>query len=527
MVYLEKAKIYKDVIHNSIITTKIATSIIDNNIFQRLRNLHQLGVCYYVFPNANNTRFEHSLGTYHLAGRILVSLIANSDVNEINKSLIKVKFIKNYIIKKYNLGKTIDVLKTNNDAGKDTGKDTEIDVGKANNVDKSNNNVNKSNKDVNYDSNEDSNEDLNEDEDLIDLEILKINKCLLDDYLIELIKIAGLVHDIGHGPFSHMFDEWLGSIPELSNNNLIHHENRSILLLEMIINNSQFTHNNIIYKTADFIDMDAYNFMSSLIHPYIFPDAPKNFIYQIISNHLNDLDVDKLDYLCRDSYYLGIGTPIDLSRIIDHVHVINGNISFPEKTSYDIYKVYRTRYDLHKQFYNHKTVICIEYMMKTILEKLDNILKISENIKSNNINHFINLTDSVITTTSFIIQQLKPLNYDEIKPDIEFINNVLNDINTRKLYKCVHSSSYSVRQKININLVIKKILQSNKNVKLENIIPVIIKIGLIGGEKTHPFDNLYFYDKKKSSKILSTQEISHLMGSFFQEKLLFVISNKK
>ena len=93
MVFLEKAKIFKDVIHKSIITTKLANAIIDNNIFQRLRNLHQLGVCYYVFPNANNTRFEHSLGTYHLAGQLLHNIVINSKPSEINTSLnITIRF---------------------------------------------------------------------------------------------------------------------------------------------------------------------------------------------------------------------------------------------------------------------------------------------------------------------------------------------------------------------------------------------------------------------------------------------------
>ena len=50
MIYLEKAKIYKDVIHNSICTTRLANAIIDNRIFQRLRHLHQLGTCFFVFP---------------------------------------------------------------------------------------------------------------------------------------------------------------------------------------------------------------------------------------------------------------------------------------------------------------------------------------------------------------------------------------------------------------------------------------------------------------------------------------------
>ena len=86
MVYLEKAKIYKDVMHNSICTTRLANAIIDNKIFQRLRHLHQLGTCFFVFPNANNTRFEHSLGTYHLAGCLIQRLISNSDIQQIKRA---------------------------------------------------------------------------------------------------------------------------------------------------------------------------------------------------------------------------------------------------------------------------------------------------------------------------------------------------------------------------------------------------------------------------------------------------------
>ena len=54
MILLDKILLIKDIIHDSIEISLIAKSIIDNNIFQRLRNLHQLGVCYMVFPNANN-----------------------------------------------------------------------------------------------------------------------------------------------------------------------------------------------------------------------------------------------------------------------------------------------------------------------------------------------------------------------------------------------------------------------------------------------------------------------------------------
>lgn len=467
MVYLQQAKIYKDVIHNSISTTRLANAIIDNKIFQRLRHLHQLGVCSFVFPNANNTRFEHSLGTYHLAGCVIRHLISNSNAQKINESLVKVEYIKKYLLNKFDLEDN----------------DTNIKF------------------------------------------ISENTSCLFDDFLIELIKIAGLVHDIGHGPFSHLFDEWLYSIPELQNNKLIHHENRSIMLLGLIIEKTIIIHENLIYKISDYINIDAYKFISTLIHPSSYPDIPKkNFIYQIISNSLNDLDVDKLDYLSRDSYYLGSGKPFSIWEIIEHCKVIDNNIVFPEKKSYEIFKVYRSRYDMHKQFYNNKTVICIEYMLRNILDKLDNILKITSNIKSMNIDHFIKLTDSTILNTSVIIEQLNPSYYNDIKPDVDYVNSILNAISERRIYKCLYSSSYSVKDKINIKSIVKKILLENKEFDKKNIMTSVIKIGLIGGEKTHPFDNLYFYNKKNdNSRILSKNEISFLISPFFQEKLLFII----
>jgi HD superfamily phosphohydrolase len=425
-----------------------------------------LGVCFVVFPNANNTRFEHSLGTYHLAGCVIRHLISNSEIKEINKSLVQVEYIKKYLLNKFSLPdeeKSIQIL-------------------------------------------------------------IKNKTCLFDDYLIELIKIAGLVHDIGHGPFSHLFDEWLKSIPELHSNKLIDHENRSIMLLGLIIDNTVVTSGKTVHKVSDYINSDAYKFISTLIHPSFYSDIPKkNFIYQIVSNSLNDLDVDKLDYLCRDSYYLGTGRPFSILEIIEHSKVIDNNIVFPEKKSYEIFKVYRSRYDMHKQFYNNKTVICIEYMLRNILNKLDNILKITSNIKSMNIDHFIKLTDSTILNASVIIEQLDLPNYKNIKSDVDYVNSVLGAINERRIYKCLYTTSYSVKEKINNKSIVKKILSENKEFEKKNIVTIIVKIGLIGGEKTHPFDNLYFYNNTNDSRILSKNEISHLMSPFFQEKLLFII----
>jgi HD superfamily phosphohydrolase len=122
----------------------------------------------------------------------------------------------------------------------------------------------------------------------------------------------------------------------------------------------------------------------------------------IISNTLNGLDVDKLDYLYRDSFYIGAGIPFDLDRIITNAQVIGGNICFPEKNSYDVLKVFRKRYDLHKQFYNHKTVICIELLIKQILDRLDTITGLSTFVTPTNDTSNVTVSGTYVGTNSSV-----------------------------------------------------------------------------------------------------------------------------
>jgi HD superfamily phosphohydrolase len=463
----------KDIIHDTIELSPIAKTIIDTPIFQRLRYLHQLGVCYLIFPNANNNRFEHSIGTYHLAGLLLEKLVKNSNNQEINRALVETKFIKQYLLKHFELEDTIENI----------------------------------------------------------LFLVNVNISLLDDYLIELIKIAGLIHDIGHGPFSHLFDEWLGSIKELEHSEMSEHESRSILLLKQIITNRKIKFGDDEYYMHDFINLDAFEFISELINPT--SKTPTNFIFQIISNCLNGLDVDKLDYLYRDSLYLGSGNPYDLSLVISHVKVIDMNICFPEKISYDIYKIFRSRYDLHKQFYTHKTTICIEYMIRDILYNLDPILKISENIKNNNIEKFIELTDSIILDTAKIIKNYEPV-YSIYKKNIDLIQKIIDKINNRDIYKCVYSETFYTGDPITKEELFEKFKKKFEHVGLDfdgfnlnspKLIIVKLKIGLLGGNKSHPLDTIYFYNNNNNNQsiLLDKTKISHLMSSLHQENIYYVI----
>lgn len=472
---LGEKTIIKDVIHDSIELTPIAKSIIDSPIFQRLRNLHQLGVCYLIFPNANNNRFEHSIGTYHLAGLLLEKIVKNSISSQINKSLVEVQFIRNYLLKNFELD------------------DTEENI----------------------------------------LFLERINTVLLDDYLIELIKIAGLVHDIGHGPFSHLFDEWIHSLgPEISESKLAEHESRSVILLKQIIVDKIIYIEDEEYLMSEFIDDDAFEFISELINPNALT-LKSNFIFQIISNCLNGLDVDKLDYLCRDSFYFGSGTPFDLMRVMSHVQVINGNICFPEKVSYEIYKVFRSRYDLHKQFYTHKTTICIEYMIRDILENLNPILKISENIKDNNIFKFIELIDNTILNTASVLKNFESV-YLVWKKQLDLIQKIVDKINNRNLYKCIYGETFFIEEEISNQELFERFKSkySTDDIDLDfdfnspNIKIVKIQIGMLGGNKSHPMDSVYFYDSRNNSILLDKTKISHLMSSFHQEIVYYVIYKK-
>jgi len=466
----------KDIIHDSIELSPIAKTIIDTPIFQRLRYLHQLGVCYLIFPNANNNRFEHSIGTYHLTGLMLEKLIKNSNNKEINKALVEVKFIKEYLLKHF---------------------------------------------------------ELEDNEENIDF-IKNLNTTLMDDYLVELIKIAGLIHDIGHGPFSHLFDEWLNSLNsngELDGTLMLEHEARSIILFKEIIVDRKIKFGDDEFYMHDFINVDAFNFIAELIEPT--STTPTNFIFQIVSNSLNGLDVDKLDYLYRDSFYLGIGNPYDLLRIISHVQVIDLNICFSEKISYDIYKVFRSRYDLHKQYYTHKTTICIEYMIRDILYNLDPILKISNTIKYNQIDKFIELTDSTILDTGKILKEY-PIVYQLYKKQIDLIQKIINKINTRDIYRCVYNETFHTDENITNEQIFNKFKnnvilmgfdldENNFNHNSSNFKIIKIKIGLLGGNKSHPLDTVYFYNNRNKSILLDKTKISHLMTSLHQEVIYYVI----
>jgi len=158
-------------------------------------------------------------------------------------------------------------------------------------------------------------------------------------------KIAILLHDIGHGPYSHALEfELLKDI---------HHEQISLLIMKKM--NEEFKGQ---LQTAIDIFTNKH---------------PKKFIYQLISGQM---DVDRLDYLSRDSFFTGVAEGvIGHDRILKMLIVHNGELMIEEKAIYSIEKFLVSRRLMYWQVYLHKTVLASENLLVKIIHRAKELIK--------------------------------------------------------------------------------------------------------------------------------------------------------
>src|SRR5687768_564771 len=157
-------------------------------------------------------------------------------------------------------------------------------------------------------------------------------------------KIAILLHDIGHGPYSHALERRLIKG--------VHHEDISMLILQLL--NEQFGGQ---LQTAIAIFSDEY---------------PKPFLHQLVSGQL---DVDRMDYLTRDSFFTGVVEgAIGYDRILKMLAVHNGELMIEEKAIFTVEKFLVSRRLMYWQVYLHKTVMAAEKMLVRIIERANELI---------------------------------------------------------------------------------------------------------------------------------------------------------
>jgi len=176
----------------------------------------------------------------------------------------------------------------------------------------------------------------------------------------EAVTIAILLHDIGHGPFSHALENTI--VKGIS------HEDISILLMDKL--NEQFS-GKLTMAISIFKDTYA-----------------KRFLHELVSSQL---DMDRLDYLNRDSFFTGVSEGVISSeRIIKMLNVKDDHMVIEEKGIYSVEKFIIARRLMYWQVYLHKTVIAAEQLLVKILERSrELVIKGEKLFATPPLNHFL------------------------------------------------------------------------------------------------------------------------------------------
>ena len=303
-----------DPIHDFIRVYNSELKIIDSPIFQRLRRIKQLSGAHLIYPGAQHTRFEHSLGVMHIA-----SMASNS---------------------------------------------------------------------------------------------LK-EKGILKSHDIRDIRLAALLHDIGHGPFSHLFEEVLEKRQKISHEDI----GKKIILKTEI---------------GDFISKSGFD--KRFICKLAFGDSKFQFMNELISGALS---ADIMDYLLRDGYFTGAEhAKIDHNRLTYSLDVFKDQLALDKSALVNFETMMISRYQMFKAVYFHKTVRAGEVMLLEAMDLARNELGLT----SMNVDEFVKLTDDSILADL--------LSLPENKSDLKIAKKIAEDYEQRKLFKCVFETDFNNNTKI-------------------------------------------------------------------------------
>ncbi len=227
-------------------------------------------------------------------------------------------------------------------------------------------------------------------------------KGFLNSDKIRDIRLAALLHDVGHGPFSHLFEEVLQAKKKTSHEEI----GKKIIL-----------HSEI----GDTLSKSGVN--KKFITKLAFGDPKYRFVNEIISGSLS---ADMMDYLQRDGYFTGAEhAKIDHQRIIHSLSVYKSKLALDRSALYSFESMILSRYQMFKAVYFHKTVRSAEVMMLEFIKLADEECGFTE----------LDLDSYVKMTDEFVVSRILSLgdSTDEIRRAKKFARDYQN----RRLLKCV------------------------------------------------------------------------------------------
>ena len=214
----------------------------------------------------------------------------------------------------------------------------------------------------------------------------KENPNLVDEKDCICVMIAGLCHDLGHGPFSHL---WESFVSQAQPGNDWHHEDNSVKMLDHLIEENDLKP--VLLSLGGLDEQDILFIKEAIAGPidettglpirnvklddqnwlYRGRGPEKSFLYEIVANKISGIDVDKWDYLIRDASYFNIGRIFDYDRIINFAKVIKTgdygrkHICIRDKEAELIMEMFIDRARMHKTGYQHRVTKIIDAMMVT------------------------------------------------------------------------------------------------------------------------------------------------------------------
>ena len=273
------------------------------------------------------------------------------------------------------------------------------------------------------------------------LEILKQKGVKISTEEEKGAMLAVLLHDVGHGPFSHaleniLMDNW-------------HHEKLSLLLMEQL--NEEFSGELTI----------AIQMFQGKYH--------RKFFNQLISSQL---DVDRLDYLKRDSFYTGVSEGnINTQRILSTLNVLDDELVLDEKGIYSIEHYLVARMFMYWQVYYHKAAVLAENLLIKIMNRAKTL--VSQNVKvevSENLKYFLYRESSTEATEEDIARFMELDDTDVLqaikswKNHEDFVLSYLcKTVINRKFHKIIYSST-----PFSDDLVQEKVQETNLHFGIEN-----------------------------------------------------------
>lgn len=245
---------------------------------------------------------------------------------------------------------------------------------------------------------------------------------------LQQIRLAAMLHDIGHGPFSHIYEELL-----LTKRGMTHED-----LTRWIILNTEL---------ADYLNEFGYE--PETISSLAVGKNPSNPIHnQVISGYF---DADVMDYLIRDSLHTGVEYGyIDVTRLVDSLTVVDDIVAIDSASVYAVESFYFARYMMFKAVYFHKTVRAADVMISKAMTLANDKIGLTSFKEPE---RFLELDDRYVVER--IIQSV------EVDDQIMKAKEIIQRLNSRKLFKMAFEAFAHQPDKILSSLLMNPRIKGN------------------------------------------------------------------